>query len=160
MQAEVVGAVAAAGAAVAAAVGLWYARESALAGRDAARAARQAVELAEMSRQAAERARLRQRVERVGELIQAILISSRADRDGDGPSPWTRVEFDLLDQALIGLKHLLPQSTALRRSASPTDLRARASSALAEVDRTLKGFAAPRAVYRHRRPARAAPQRR
>jgi len=160
MQAEVVGALAASGAAVAAAVSLGYARASAQAGREAVVAARRTIELAELSRQAAEQARLRQRVERVGELVQAIVISSRADRDGDGPSQWTRAELDLLDQAVIGLKHLLPECCALRRAASRDDLRARAATALAEVDRVLRGVAGPRSIYRHRRPARPAPPRR
>lgn len=160
MQAELVGALAASGAAVAAVVSLFYARAAAQSGREAVLAARRTIEVAELSRQAAERARMRLRVERVGELVHAIVISSRADRDDAAPSPWTRAEFDLLDQALIGLKHLLPACTVLRRAASRHDLPARAAAALAEVDVVLRGFATPRVAYRHRRPARGASPRR
>jgi len=122
---------------VVAAVGLGFARASARAGRDAVAAARRTLELAEVSRQAAERARLRQRVERVGQLVQEISFSSQGDSSVNGRSPVTRGQCNLLGQAMVGLKELLPRSAEVCSATSADDLRNRAEKARVEIDRVL-----------------------
>jgi len=153
LQAGVVTAVAASVAAVAAAVGAGYARSAARAGREAADSARRTVEVAELSRRAAERARLRQRVERVGEIVDAIYVGSQSQPHAPTVSPWTRGQINLLGQAMIGLTRVLPMSAALRDARSPSELAHGARLALAEIDTVLAGFTRRRPVYRHRRPS-------
>ena len=144
MQLDVYDEVVAVAVTVVAAVGLGYARASARAGRDAAAAARRTLELAEVSRQAAERARLRQRVERVGQLVQEISVSSQGQSSFNGRSPATRARCNLLGQAMVGLKELLPRSAEVCSAKSPDELRNRAEKACVEIDRVLTRIAARR----------------
>lgn len=152
---------------VVAAVCLGYARASARAGRDAVAAARRTLELAEVSRQAAERARLRQRVERIGQLVQEIWVSSQDESSVNGRSPATRARCNLLGQAMVGLKDLLPRSGEVCSATSPDELRNRAEKARVEIDRVLtritgRRVGARRVVMgtssRAHRPSRALPR--
>jgi hypothetical protein len=151
MRSDLLAEAAASIAAVAAAIALFYAREAAHAGRDAVAAARRTMELADLSRRAAERARLRQRVERVGELVQEILMSSLFDPGIDGLSPRTRGQCNVLNQAVIGLKELLPKSAAVSSATSPVELQRRAGLARVEVDAVLARLARRRPRHRFRR---------
>jgi hypothetical protein len=151
MQSDVFGDVAVAVAAAAAAVAVGYARASSHAARDAVQAARRTVEVAEISRQAAERARIRHRIERVGELIQEIFISSAFDSEVDGLSLRTQGQCHALSQAVIGLKELLPKSTEVCLASSPAEVQRRATKARLEVDRVLVRMARSRADARYRR---------
>ncbi len=139
-------------AAVAAVVGLLYARASARTAREAADMARRSVELAERSRQAAARARLRMRVERVGELVQHIATSSLVDATADELSPGTKAQCRVLDRAVIGLKDILPRSAEVSRASSAAELGDRAEVAGAEIEGVLKKLTRYRAhsVYRPR----------
>ena len=128
-------------AAVAAAGGLFYARASTRAARDAME---QAIDLAVLSRRSSERSRLRHRVERVGELVHEISFSSQVDPVGDGLSKKTQGQCDVLNQAVIGLKNTLPNSTEVSLARSPGELRERVGKASAEIDRVLRGLAARR----------------
>jgi len=132
--------VAASVAAIAAVSGLLYARASVRAARDATAAAQRAAQLAFVSRQSAERARLRHRVERVGELVQEVAFSSHVDTEGDGLSPRTRAQCDVLNQAVIGLENILPTSVQLCRARSSAELQERADKARAEIARVLAGL--------------------
>ena len=134
MQSETFLDTAASVAAVAAVVGLLYARASAHAAREAADTARRSMELAERSRQAAARARLRLRVERVGEIVQDIATSSPADPGTEELSPATKAQCRVLHRAVIGLKDILPRSADLCRARSATDLDDRVTGASAEID--------------------------
>jgi len=156
MQSDLFGDVAAAVAAVAAAIALGYARASTHAARDAAVAARRTVELAEMSRQAAERARVRHRVERVGELIEEIFVSSAFDAEVEveGVSMRTQGQCHALSEAIIGLKELLPKTTEVFLAGSPTEIQRRAGNARAEIDRVLVRLARGRTDPRARRGSR------
>lgn len=98
-------------AAVAAAGGLLYARASARAAHAAVDASRRTVEIAERSRQAADRARLRLRVERVGELVQALAASPQVDPATGELSEKTGGQVHVLSRALIGLHDILPRSS-------------------------------------------------
>jgi len=151
MQSDVFGDVAVAVAAVAAAVAVGYARASSHAAQDAVQAARRTVEVVEISRQAAERARVRHRVERVGELIQEIFISSTLESEVDVLSLRTQGQCHALSQAVIGLKELLPKSTEVCLAASPAEVQRRASKARLEIDRVLVRMARSRADTRYRR---------
>lgn len=141
MKSDVVADVAASVAAVLAASGLLYARASARATRDATAAARRAAELAAISRRSAARARLRHRVERIGELIQELYFSSLVDPDADSLSQRTRAQCNVLNQAVIGLKDILPRSAEVCLARSPAQLQERTGSAHAEIDKVLAGLA-------------------
>jgi hypothetical protein len=140
-------------AAVAAAVGLWYARAAAQAGRDAVAAAKRTVELTEMARRSSERAHLRHRVERVGQLVQEIYVSSLVDPGFDGLSPTTRGQCNVLDEAVIGLKELLPKAAEVHLATSPEELQERARRARVEIDNVLARLARRRPGDRRRRAA-------
>lgn len=142
-------------AAVAAAVGLFYARASAQAARDAMAAAQRAADVAVLSRRSAERARLRYRVERVGELVQELYFSSQVDPSVDALSERTRAQCKVLNQAVIGLKNTLPKSFEVCLARSPDELRERASNARVEIDRVLVGLAGKRPMGRRRSAYRA-----
>ncbi len=139
-------------AAVAAVVGMLYARASAHAAREAAEAARRSSELAERSRQAAARARLRMRVERVGELVQEMTASAPADPGAEDLSPAARAQLRVLHRAVIGLSDMLPKSAALSRARSATDLSDGLADASAEIDGLVKKLTRhrPRSAYRPR----------
>jgi hypothetical protein len=143
----------AAAAVVAALIGLWYARAAAQAGRDAVAAARRTVELTEMARRSAERAHLRHRVERVGQLVQEIYVSSLVDPGFDGLSPTTRGQCNVLDEAIIGLKELLPKAAEVHLATSPEELVGRARKARIEIDNVLARMARRRTGDRRRRPS-------
>jgi hypothetical protein len=151
MESDSVAIAAAAVAAVAAATGLWYARAAAQAAREAATTARRTVELTEMARRAAERAHLRHRVERVGQLVQEIYVSSLVDPGFDGLSPTTRGQCNVLDEAVIGLKELLPKAAEVHLATSPQELQGRARKAQVEIDNVLARMARRRAGERRRR---------
>jgi len=151
MRSDLLAEVVAAVAAVAAAIGLGYARSSAHAARDALAAARRTMEVVEMSRQGAERARVRHRVERVGELVQEILISLSFDSRVDGLSPGTQGRCNALSQAVVGLKDLLPRSADVCLASSPIEMQERAVKARAEVDRVLVRLARSRSGARYPR---------
>ncbi len=144
--------VAATTAAVVAAVGLLYARASVRAAREAAAAARRSVEIAERSRQAVARARLRLRVERVGELVQEIMWTSHTARGTDGLSLRSQAQCRVLDQAVIGLKDLLPKSAQVGQARSSAELADRAAVASLEIDGVLKKLTRhrPQRTYRPR----------
>jgi hypothetical protein len=144
-------AAAAAAAAIAAAIGLWYARAAAQAARDAAATARRTVELTELARRSAERAHLRHRVERVGQLVQEIYASSLVDPGFEGLSPTTRGQCSVLDEAVIGLKGLLPKSAEVHLATSPKELQGRARKAGVEIDTVLARMARRRPGERRRR---------
>ena len=139
-------------AAVAAVVGLLYARASAHAAREAADTARRSLELTERSRQAAARARLRMRVERVGELVQEMAVSTVADPAAEELSPTARAQCRVLHRAVIGLNDMLPKSVDLSRARSATELSDRLAGASAEIDGLLKKLTRhrPQSAYRPR----------
>ena len=136
---------------VVAAVGAGYARSASIAARQAATEARRTVEVAEGTRQAAERARVRQRIERVGELVEAVYVGAQANLDAPSLSPWTTAQINVLNQALVGLRRLLPKAAAVRGATTPRQLAELAAGAMLEVDAVLAGFGR-RLVYRQRRP--------
>jgi len=143
---------AAAVAAVAAVVGLLYARASARAAQEAAMAARRSVEIAERSRQAAARARLRLRVERVGELVQEIAAASPVEPGTDELSPRSKAQCRVLSRAVVGLKDVLPKSAAVSQARSAGELGDRAVVAGVEIDGLLKKLTGhrPQSAYRPR----------
>jgi uncharacterized membrane protein YccC len=163
MQSDTFVDVAASVAAVTAVAGLLYARSSARAAHLAVDATRRTVELAERSRQAGDRARLRVRVERVGELVQALAASAQADPGTDGLSERARGQCSVLSRALIGLKDLLPRSVELGQARTSSEIDERAARAAVEIDGLLKKLTVHRrrSVYLPRqqvpwdRPARA-----
>jgi hypothetical protein len=150
-------------AAVAAAGGLLYARASARAAHVAVDASRRTVEIAERSRQAADRARLRLRVERVGELVQALAASPQVDPATGELSEKTGGQVRVLSRALIGLHDILPRCVELGRAQTPSEISDRAAGAAIEIDGLLKKLTSHRrrSVYLPRqrvpwdRPARA-----
>jgi uncharacterized membrane protein YccC len=137
-------------AAVAAVAGLLYARASARSARQAADTARRSMEVAERSRQAAARARLRGRVERVGELVQALAASSNAD--ADELSSRTTSQCRVLHRAVNGLADILPKTAEVSRARSPVELSDRVSVASREIDALLKKLSIHRqhSAYRPR----------
>jgi hypothetical protein len=139
-------------AAVAAVVGLLYARASASAAREAAETARRSLELTERSRQAAARARLRLRVERVGELVHEIATSSLADPGTEELSPATKAQCRVLYRAVIGLKDILPRSVELSEARSAIDFNDQVGKASAEIDVVVKKLTRhrPHSAYRPR----------
>lgn len=147
--------VAATTAAVVAAAGLLYARASVRAAREAAAAARRSVEIAERSREAAARARLRLRVEHMGELVQEIMWTSHTAPGTDGLSLRSQAQCRVLDQAVIGLKDLLPKSAQVGQARSSAELADRAAVASMEIDGVLKKLTRhrPKRAYRPRRQA-------
>jgi hypothetical protein len=163
MQSDAFADVAASVAAVTAAAALLYARSSARAAHLAVDATRRTVELAERSRQAADRARLRVRVERIGELVQALAASSQTDSGRDELSERTRGQCSVLTRALIGLNDVLPRSVELGQARTPSEITERAPRATVEIDGLLKKLTVHRrrSVYLPRqrvpweRPARA-----
>lgn len=144
---------------VLAVVGVGYARAASMAARDAVVEARRTVEVAEGARQAAERARVRQRIERVGELVEALYVGAQANLDAPTLSPWTTAQVNVLNQALVGLRRLLPKTADLRGATTPRQLAERTAGAMLEVDAVLASFGRGRLVYRHRRPMRGAARR-
>jgi hypothetical protein len=139
-------------AAVAAVVGLLYARASARSAREAADTARRSMEVAERSRQAAARARLRGRVERVGELVQTVATSSKADGDCAELSSRTTAQCRVLHRAVNGLTDILPRTAEVSRASSPAEVSLRATAASREIDALLKKLSIHRqhSAYRPR----------
>jgi hypothetical protein len=125
-------------AAVAAVVGLLYARASARAAHDAAAAARRSLEIAERSRQAAARARLRLRVERVGQLVQDMAATAHVPSGSEALAPTALAQCQVLGRAVIGLNDILPKSVALSQASAVSELVDRAAVATAEIDGVLK----------------------
>jgi hypothetical protein len=136
--------VAASVAAVAAAAGLLYARASARAAHVAEDASRRTVEVAERSRQAADRARLRLRVERVGELVQALAASPQVEPSTGELSERTMGQCRVLTRSLIGLNDVLPRCVELSRARTPSEISDGAALAAVEIDGLLKKLASHR----------------
>jgi hypothetical protein len=150
MQSDVIADVAAAVAAVAAALAVWYARDSARAGRAAVAAARRTVQLAEASRRSTESAQLRRRVERLGALVEEIATSSVVDPGLGELSPRGRGYCHQLSQAVIGLKELLPRTAQVCAATSSEELQNRAGKARLEIDAVLQRMGRRRASDRYR----------
>ena len=138
-------------AAVAAAVALWYARGAAHASRDAVTAARRTVQMTELARRDAERAHLRHRVERVGQIVQEIFASSLVRPGLHGLSPAIRGQCRVLDEAVIGLKELLPETAAVSSATSPDEVQKLARNAGVEIDNVLARLARRRPGQPRRR---------
>ncbi len=153
MQAPTFVDVAATTAAVMAGAGFLYARASARTARAAAEAARRSAAIAERSRQAAARARLRLRVEHVGELVHEILWTSHAEPATGGLSPRSQAQCRVLDQAVTGLKDILPKSAEVGKARSVGELGERAAAANLEIDGVLKKLTRhrPQRAFRPRR---------
>ncbi|HEY5024843.1 MAG TPA: hypothetical protein VII76_07690 [Acidimicrobiales bacterium] len=152
MQSETFFDVAASAAAVAAGVGLLYARESARSARDAAESTRRSVEVAERTRQAAARGRLRIRVERVGELVRDLAASSPAEAGTDDLSARTKAQCRVLNRAVLGLNDILPKAARVGVARSATELGDRVGRANGEIDGVLEKLTKHRAhsTYRPR----------
>ena len=138
MQSDTFVDVAASVAAVTAVAALVYARSSARAAHLAVDATRRTVELAERSRQASDRARLRLRVERIGELVQALATSSQAESDTGELSERTSSRCGALRRSLIGLNDVLPRAVELSQALTSDEVSERAARAAVEIDGLLK----------------------
>jgi hypothetical protein len=114
----------------------WYAREAARSGRDAVEAARQTIALTAAARRADEIDRQRQRVERVGALVELVFweAGARVAVEGGEP-PWRRWmgPRNELRQALVGLSEQLPKCAVLSYARNEAEAYKMASDARSEV---------------------------
>lgn len=141
---DLISTVAAATAAVAALIGLRYARQSARAGRDAAIIGRESAEiaqatmrLAEQSRREAQRDREREHLRHIGELVERLFWVSDLQ-----PTELVDEEFratmNLLTQALVGREKSLPECALVLQAANARYVKDSASKARWEISKGLQ----------------------
>ena len=138
------GTIAAATAAVAALIGLRYARQSARAGREAAIIGRESaqianatMQLAEQSRRETERDRERQRLRHIGELVERLFwVASLVPADTVDDE--FRATMNLLTQALVGRDESLPECSRVLQAANAGYVKGLASGARLEVRQRLQ----------------------
>jgi len=141
---DLIGAFAAATAAVAALVGLRYARQSARAakqatalGHESAEAAQATVRLAEEARKEAERDYERHRLERIGELVEQLFWVSSLEPSHNVDDQF-RAKMNLLTQALVGREDSLPDCALVLQAANARYVKDPASKARFEIRRRLQ----------------------
>ena len=144
--------VVAAAAAVAALIGLRYARESARAGREAAIIGRESaiiardnLRLADRSRREAERDREREHLRHIGELIERLFLISDL-QPAELVDKEFRATMNLLTQSLVGREASLPECALVLQSANARFVKDSASKARWEIRKGLQALELERAI--------------